>query len=274
MRAISDRIVESYENDMLGSADMLIEDQSVASSLRAAKLAAEPMADAIAKAVATHSTKHDMGSNPTEKLIHALRNDHKNAETVLRWGIEVAEYRECCRYIRSILPPKSPVVMLTPPSRQDAQSSLRASEENGETSVSSRHCHSKKEPVGILGPEPLDPVIRDMMSTTWKHAATLLSRAKECVASLQDGRIKKPAALSSSRLETLCQHVDFIITGSFRPQLVTTTVDREESTKRHKYKGDENGQNILNEIQFFKPLKLQISYLRECQNTFSTQKPP
>jgi len=113
----------------------------------------------------------------------------------LRWGMEVAEYREQCRHLQSRMPAKRPVVVVSSedgtnpaaPSPRRLFESPNGQEENG---------------------GELDADTRDMIRSAWDLAAVLLARATH----FTRGHSGKP----SNSLETLCRHVDYVITGRFR----------------------------------------------------------
>lgn len=209
IQALSDLIVESYENSLLQTAELLTADESTARSRRMASVSAESLWQACvdqSNAVTMDGVdSNDDGERddlrPAPSVAQLLKSRHVGS--ILRWSIEVAEYRECCRYIHSRLPPKSPVVV---------KSSLVSGERTRQTSSSSLHDSSEylmPSPLSLpIVPEPIDPVIQSMIRSTWEQASALLARATHVA-------LQVYPKLSRS-VETSCRHVDYIITGRFR----------------------------------------------------------
>ena len=90
---ISEQIVEAFENSLMDQAQLLISDETKARNRR--------IENAMQESIMGHSSSH----RSTAVL---------DAETQLRLfllGIKVVSYQERCRYIKSVLPLKGPVVV-------------------------------------------------------------------------------------------------------------------------------------------------------------------
>jgi hypothetical protein len=169
IQCLADRIVTCHENKILQHAELIVQDEALAHNKRLSTVAIEPL------------------------MSHANDNEEMRMN-VLRWGMDVADYREQCRHVQLRMPAKRPVVVVT----QDGNPS----------NPSPRRLFAS--PNGS-GNGELDPDTRDMIRSAWDSAAVLLARATTYLA-----RKDKHGKMSNS-LETLCRHADYVITGRFRP---------------------------------------------------------
>jgi hypothetical protein len=146
MEAISDRIVQSYENSLIEDADLIVTDESLARNRRWNATAVDPLLDTVRK--------------ETEE-----ENDFycKRLQLLLRWGLRVAEFKEICRYIFNTLPAKKPVVVTSPDNR-------RSSAANDRAAVSR-----------TITLDPMDTVVGDMIRAAWESAVILLQEATSVV---------------------------------------------------------------------------------------------
>jgi hypothetical protein len=131
MESISDRILQSFENSLLDNAQLVISDECLARNSRCGAVAVQPLVD-IAIAITTRETSKSSNENssttvknhgnsnskPAVWLLESISSpiQGRHVGTVLRWAMEVSDYREYCRHVQSILPPKSPVVVVSSPS--------------------------------------------------------------------------------------------------------------------------------------------------------------
>jgi hypothetical protein len=97
IKSVSDRIIQSYENSLLESAQLIVDDGCVAQARRM-----EAAVDQLWERVQGH--EHVMTSSAIGR--------------VLRWTLKVTDFRDFCRHVRSTLPAKSPVVVTSPLNRQ------------------------------------------------------------------------------------------------------------------------------------------------------------
>jgi hypothetical protein len=184
IQALSERIVQSYENSLLENAELIVADECLARNRRRTSVAVQPLWDA----VCTNNPDQSSCSSSVQTV---------RVGAILRLGVEVAEYRECCRHVQARMPAKSPVVVTTP---------RRASPRSGDV---------QRIPVSAsIAFEPMDPVLQDMIRATWEHAAALLARVSHVSLQVQSGSTdhKRP----SRSIETQCRHIDYVITGRFR----------------------------------------------------------
>lgn len=180
IQTLSERIVQSFENSLLESAELIVADECLARNRRRTSVAVEPLWDIVScTPEADRCSSVQLGS-------------------ILRLGMEVAEYRECCRHVLTRMPAKSPVVVTTP-----RRASPRSNDDSMYTPGST--------PVEA---EPLDPVLLDIIRATWDRASALLARATHVALQVQTDRHdhRKP----SRSIETQCRHIDYVINGRFR----------------------------------------------------------
>jgi hypothetical protein len=175
IHALSDRIVQSFENSLLQHAGLIIADECTARSRRVTQVAAESLWKTLSQTTESLTNKRAIGA-------------------ALRWGLDVADYREACRYIQSMLPAKKPVIV-----SQTATSSERK-KRNG-------NVHGT-DTTGNHAPEKVDPHLQEHIRACWTHAAALLARATHTVLQFQP-------KLSRS-IETSCRHVEYVLTGRLR----------------------------------------------------------
>lgn len=174
IQTLSSRIIQSYENSFLDNAELIVADETLARTIRLETLATEPFWKAII---------HVHNSESVAEDVTRMRG-HLGA--VLRWGMQVASFKERCRQIQRSLPAKSPIVVTT--------SSLE---------------HSTRQNSFLSNPpEPADPFVSVMVETAWTRASELLARATHVATQLQP-RV-------SHSIEAQCRHIDYMIHGRFR----------------------------------------------------------
>jgi hypothetical protein len=182
IQTLSERIVQSYENSLLENAELIVADECLARNRRRTSTAVQPLWDAVC-------------ASQDPSSVHTVR-----VGAILRLGIEVAEYRECCRHVQARMPAKNPVVVTTPRRASPTRS--------GDVHV------QRTLPNAFVASEPMDPVLQDMIRAAWEHTAALLARVTHVALQVQSGPTdhKKP----SRSIETQCRHIDYVITGRFR----------------------------------------------------------
>jgi PH domain len=215
---ISERIILSYESSLLDNAELIMDEESFARNRRANAVAVEPLWNETVRVMQEHAQQDDITLAPS------IGN---SIGSVLRFGMDVALYKDRCRYVMSSMPTRTPVVVATPPRRRFFS---RMEEKSS----------SSSEPVVY---EPLDRYIQDMIQITWDQATALLSRARSLAVTLQvRSSIKHDNDESSNSenvriklshgLDTLCRHIEFVLTGrmdhrkeSSSSDLLCTTVN-------------------------------------------------
>lgn len=129
----------------------------------------------------------------TKRLVRLMGVSSANNVELMKWTFLVFEYREQCRHIQHRLPAKALVV-----------------------ARSSSVCSSEESSSSMELPE-LDVGLRDAVRAVWDLAASLLLQAAT-----------KLLRAKGRNAETLCRHIDYILTGRMR--LITeagTPVDDE-----------------------------------------------
>eukprot|EP00521_Asterionellopsis_glacialis_P017320 CAMPEP_0195302094 /NCGR_PEP_ID=MMETSP0707-20130614/30466_1 /TAXON_ID=33640 /ORGANISM="Asterionellopsis glacialis, Strain CCMP134" /LENGTH=668 /DNA_ID=CAMNT_0040365247 /DNA_START=215 /DNA_END=2218 /DNA_ORIENTATION=- len=188
---LSERIVQCHDNKLMAQAELIVGDETVARNKRLAKVA---LPQSILGGVSD-------GNVPRKVTL------------VMRFGMAVAEYRERCRHIQAILPGKSHVVL--------AMSTSNSSERLHHNALSSPSKSNTSFDDDLSQPEvaPFDPETLDMVRAAWDVAISLLTGTTMVAFSIPG------ASLSShdgSRrmvrsLETICRHIEYVITGHLRP---------------------------------------------------------
>lgn len=110
-----------------------------------------------------------------------------------QWALQVASYREQCRHIQHRLPSK-PLVILTNRARKGLPPT-ESSSSIEETNV--------------------DDELQKMIGDTWKLAADLLNHVTSNIT--QKSNATNTQSHSRCNIETLCRHIDYILTGRMQP---------------------------------------------------------
>jgi PH domain len=196
---ISERIILSYEASLLDNAELIMDEECCARNRRANALAVEPLWD---------ETVRVMQERAQQKVSILAPSIGNSIGSVLRFGIDVALYKDRCRYVLSSMPTRTPMVVATPPRRRFFS---RMEEKSS----------SSSEPVVY---EPLDRYIQDMIQVTWDQATALLSRARSLAITLQlrssikhdndeSSDVENVRIKLSHGVDTLCRHIEFVLTG-------------------------------------------------------------
>jgi hypothetical protein len=118
----------------------------------------------------------------TKRLTRLIEASGNRNVALIQWTLKVFDYREQCRHIKHRLPTKTLIVTKS--------SSVQASQEP---------------PLTVEMPE-LDDDLQVMVRDAWDLAAKLLLEATT-----------KLKHVKGHNVETLCRHIDYILTGRMRP---------------------------------------------------------
>jgi hypothetical protein len=176
IHALAERIAQSFENSLIDQAELIVADECLVRGRRMAQQAVVPLWKVLAEKRGGSSSHKNTGQLASEPHVGA----------VLRYGMHVASFKECCRYINSSLPAKNPVVVRSP---------LRKENFAG---MSNSEIH----------PDPIAPALQAVIQSSWSRATDLLAEATRVTLSI---RPKMPRSI-----ETQCQHIDCIMNGRFR----------------------------------------------------------
>jgi PH domain len=227
--SISERIILSYEASLFDNADLIMAEECSARNRRANALAVEPLWDAAVRVMREHQVldnvskgQPDDGTTARDQMNSTIMSPSigNSIGSVVRWGMDVSIYKDRCRYVGSSMPTRTPVIVATPPRRRffpTSVSSLLQSRNNEERNSSS----SVVEPTLF---EPLDDYIQDMIQITWQQATALLTRARSLAVTFQvrssikhdteeQPDFEKVRMKLSHGVDTLCRHIDFVLTG-------------------------------------------------------------
>lgn len=225
INAVSSRIVQSYENSLFEHAELIVRDETEARHKRFMSLAVEPLWEALQQRSGGNDDQHNSNNSP------CLHERHTTTDSptmkVLRFGMEVTEYRERCRHIQAILPPKYPVLAMT-----------NATFDNGVSDDGTVSSHSSLTSGGGGGALRIDAKTQAIIKSAWDEAIRLGSRATKVAVELQSfatttsttsGGSSTVSPKMPGSLEAICQHLEYVITGNFhrnhphnKPQQQTT----------------------------------------------------
>ena len=201
IQAISDRIIQSFENSLLENAQLIVNDESVAQARRIDH-AMDQFWGHIQQA---HKEKDASEKSATKKTTTTISQP---VAQVLRWTLKVTDFRHFCRHVRSSLPAKSPVVVST-------------------AHVSPLHARKTISPTAReRSGEAPGPLVQSMIAASWRQAALLLQQATDVGQALTG--MEEQAAHHHHRhhhrnLETLLRHVEFLVTGRHRPRTASSS---------------------------------------------------
>jgi hypothetical protein len=219
IQALSTKISERFENSLLDHAALIVADESIARNRRRTSVAVTPLVAACGGAAACSA-----GTSTTITTTTPPTNCNR---VVLRLGMDIAEYREQCRHVQALLPAKQPVVVRSPRNSQLLAATTTTTTTTKEQQEQMRMMMMQDSIA--LSPEPLDPETQRKVQETWDLAAGLLGQAAQvamdvgvspsssATAALTSSTSTKNHLLSTRSLETLCRHVDYVITGTHRP---------------------------------------------------------
>jgi hypothetical protein len=212
IQALTTKIMESFENSLLDHAELIVVDETMARNRRCNFVAVEPLFELCQ---ASDSEDPPIVSNSESMYLSLIQ------ASVLRLGMDIAEYRELCRQVQALLPAKQPIV-------------ARSGTDNGSGSHSTTlsqngHDHSTTNGGGHVLPsgEPLDARTLSQVQTAWETASRLLDRSTHVALEVQQyvRHQKQHQQLQQSlshSLETHCRHIDYVLTGQHRPPSATS----------------------------------------------------
>jgi hypothetical protein len=238
IQTLSERIVQSYENSLMENAELIVADECLARNRRQTSVAVQPVWDSIA------SGQHDSEECCSPEHVGAI----------LRLGMQVAEYRECCRHVLMRMPAKRPVVVMTPRRPSPRSSDVLSSSSS------------------IPAVEPLDPALQDVIHAAWEQAANVLARVTHVALQVQSGDLSTTGNRKPSRsIETQCRHVDYVITGRFRSAQSMHGEHSEVARPKRPSNGTSNGIGTHNHTNHDPPpMDLFDSLLAELQTLAGT----
>ena len=161
IQCLADRIVQCHENNKLGHAELICQDEAKARNVRST-------------------------------LKYCCNN-----QELLRWALEVSEYKEASRHIITRMSndrngPRTTVPLTSSLSSPSSSYSAQAQ---------------------------VDSVVRDIVISAWDMASLLL--AKVTSFSIGKGR----------NVETLCRHIDYVLTGRFRTLQDSATASNQDRSR-------------------------------------------
>lgn len=205
IRALRARIALSEDNTLVDHAELLLADESVARTHRVTACAVVPLWEALQ----ARSSIADGGSNtafwdPRRRNASAsgAPDDGLPVGSVLRWGLQVAEFRESCRDLHARLPPKRHVVATTTTMTSSPLPTAASQALHPHRTLTASPPGIAPEPPDATNPaseipvnEPLEPYLWHRIQGAWDVAAKLLSQAEQLgrdILLLQQQRQEQP----------------------------------------------------------------------------------
>ena len=177
--ALTTKIMESFENSLMDQAELIVADETMARNRRISSLAVEPLQE-------EDTTSTTSSSSMYLSLIRA---------TVLRLGMSIAEYREFCRHLQTLLPAKHAVM-----AKSEANDREKG---NFELESSS----TVKE----------DESLARQIQHAWIDAGMLYERCTNVAMEVQQyaqHQRGKQTTLSPHGVDTHCRHIEYVLTGN------------------------------------------------------------
>lgn len=214
IQALTIKIMESFENSLLDHAELIVVDETMARNRRFASLAVEPLYEQPSTFVSMNAP---IATNGEPSMYLSLIQ-----ASVLRLGMDIAEYRELCRQVHALLPGKQPVM-------------ARSGVENGSASPTNIDPSTTNGGGHLLAGEPMDAGTLNQVHAAWETASRLLDRSTHVALEVQQyahhqkqNQHQNQQSLSHS-LETHCRHIDYVLTGQHRPPRATSPQSSQSS---------------------------------------------
>jgi len=254
--ALNSRIVQSYENSLFDYAQLIVRDETEARNKRYLALAVEPFWEKQA------GSKEELLASGSEASYRHMSVD-SHTMTVLRFGMEVMEFRERCRHIQAIFPAQHPVFAMSRLTTEIVRN-------NGGTENGSK---AELPSIPTEGSIHLDLKTQALIKSAWDDAIRLGSRATKVSVKLQGITLCDTSGRSSPHmprsLETICQHLEYVITGSYRGDgSVSRGRNRSENTRQFPPPID-MFDNLLAELQTIAA----VSSAKRCIGNSCSSKP-
>ena len=213
IRALTTKIMESFENSLLEHAELIVADETMARNRRFSSVAVDPLCE-------QQQQQQQQQSSASIDLIPSRSIDAETSDgnnqsmylsliqaSVLRLGMDIAEYRELCRHVQALLSAKQTIVIRT--------------SENG--SSLPPHHHEHKNGSTPQSGDNMDATVLQQVQVAWDAATRLLDKATHVALEVQQYAHHQKydsqhhqLSLSHS-LETHCRHIDYVLTGQHRP---------------------------------------------------------
>ena len=240
--AVSSRIIQSYENSLFEHAQLIVRDETEARHKRLVAVAVAPLWEKQKASLETITKKsqdqHDnrmqkvTGDNPAVQVTM-----DSPTMTVLRFGMEVTAFREQCRHIQATLPALHPVFAMTKVTTEIVRSNSSGENDSDSSALPS---------IPTEGNIRIDLQTQALIKGAWDEAIRLGSRATKITVKLQmaassdtnggANHIGGTTAKMPRSLEIICQHLEYVITGSFRGNVPRTAAaqrkGRSENTRQ------------------------------------------
>lgn len=226
--AVSSRIIQSYENSLFEHAQLIVRDETEAHHKRLVAVAVAPLWE---KRKASLETTAKNVQDEHDNQIQKVSVDNAAMQvtmdsptmTILRFGMEVNAFREQCRHIQATLPALHPVFAMT-----KVTTEIVRSNSNRESDLDSSALPS----IPTEGTIRIDLQTQALIKGAWDEAIRLGSRATKITVKLQMAAAGKAngganhiggtATKMPRSLEIICQHLEYVITGSFRGNVPNT----------------------------------------------------
>jgi hypothetical protein len=227
--SISERIITSYECSLLENAQLITTEECYARNRRATTLAVEPLWDQAIRVM-----RDDVGTQQKQQPQHPSIGN--SIGSVLRFGMDVSTFKDRCRFVRSTMPTRTPIVVAATTTSSQLLRRRFFSSSSSSTASQSRESST----TDVVKYEPYAAHIQSMIRVTWDQATSLLSRARSLALTLHvrssimhrhdmdteqqrepsttvetaNLNVASPRPIRLSHgIDTLCRHIDFVLTG-------------------------------------------------------------
>ena len=223
--SISERIISSFESSLFENAQLIMTEACYARNRRATQVAVEPLWDQTIRVMMVQ----------LELRQPSIGN---SIGSVLRFGMDVSTYKDRCRFVRSTMPTRTPMVVAE--SVTPAQFIRRRFFSSSSSTSTGSQLQESSSSNDVVKYEPFAAHIQSMIRITWESATALLARARSLALTLHvrssirhrhekdteahqqqpslaeiaksHGSSPRPIRLSHG-VDTLCRHVELVLTG-------------------------------------------------------------
>jgi len=209
--ALTNKIMESFENSLMDQAELIVADETMARNRRISALAVEPLYQ-----------EEEIVSSSSRMYWSLIR------ATVLRFGVSIAEYKELCRHVQTLLPAKQAVM-----ARSDGRHNLHPPETASNGGKESQNGRSSSSSSSSLHDDDESRSMIRQIKKVWREADRLYDRATHVTLAVQQyaqhqrGGGNKPTSttgsLSHHSMETNFRHIEFVLKGNPHSSSIATT---------------------------------------------------
>ncbi len=249
IQALSRAMSSCHENSLFEHAQVIVEEEIRARYQRLEQVAVHPLWEKVSSSASATNSPGTFQQWSLQPEQHAVILPNGNVMNVLRLGVQVASYREQCRHAKQHQQQfkqqqQEQAQLASPTSVVNKQSSSMSTPQQRPTTQQQQNLKSPQQHPSTAE-TATERLIVNNVRATWDAATILLARATQVAVELQTTVTQQTATTTinntptgsneiinssetivvapppkrpmSRSLETLCRHIDYVITGRLRP---------------------------------------------------------